>query len=466
MDSPPDDATFEGGGGGGVRVHLKEKLVGVRQRQSGKPDLEVTRYVLNWTLIGTGERSVIRSEMAIDFSVSNGAMYGKAFKSIATSSATSTIDNVVVRDDSTGEVLRHETFERDGFQFVQWWFTEVMTSTAQIMITYNLYDGVEGCSTNAYCAHGWCYSSEGADYDETYNGILNPSCSESFSAPWANLWKVPVSNVTYRFILPEQDEYGRRYLDYSLFLEPWDSEVGGGCSSSIYHRIWSSSSGEQQGYIQCGQLDTSRSTTPDRPVFTWYLDNLDDGKSYCGNDCSSRGGLPYFLIGLIVFFAMIGLLLITLVTRKYLAYRRSRDAQDDLILRSIETYLPQEFNQQRRINDASGSPVKANILTKEEVNRLPVVQFGAADVEAAIDKYYRTYKIGIDQYSENDATNRLGQKVAFSACTSCSICICDFKQKEKVRLIPNCGHAFHSDCIKQWLTEQKRCCPLCQEMIG
>ena len=92
--------------------------------------------------------------------------------------------------------------------------------------------------------------------------------------------------------------------------------------------------------------------------------------------------------------------------------------------------------------------MKANILTKEEANRLPVVQFGAADVEAAIDKYYRTYKIGIDQYSENenyrtynkiginqysenDATNRLGQKVAFSACTSCSICICDFKQKDK-----------------------------------
>mmetsp|Transcript_1925 Transcript_1925/g.2925 ORF Transcript_1925/g.2925 Transcript_1925/m.2925 type:complete len:463 (-) Transcript_1925:490-1878(-) len=459
--SPPNDATFEAGGGGGVRVHSKEKTVGARQ--SGKPDLEVTRYVLNWNRIGTGELPIIRTEMVIHFSVSNGAMYGKGFKSIATS----TVTDILVRDDLTGKVLRHETFERDGFQFVQWWFTEVMTSAAQIMITYDIHDGVEGCSTNAYCSSYRCYSSEGADYDESYDGILNPSCSESFSAPWANLWKVPVSNVTYRFILPEQDAYYNRYVDYSLLLKPW--EVGEGCTSGSQYL--EASSGEQQVYVKCEQLDTSRSTTPDRPVFTWYLDNSDESPSYCGKECSSRGDFPYFLLGKIVLSAMIGLLLLALVKRKYSAYRRRRDAQDALNLRSIEASLPvpQEFNQLRRINRTS-EPVKANILTKEEVNRLPVVQFGAADVEAAIDKYYQTYKIGADRKTKKDenahTTNRLGQKVAFSACISCSICICDFKEKEQVRMIPNCGHAFHTDCIKQWLTEQKRCCPLCQEMIG
>jgi Ring finger domain len=49
-----------------------------------------------------------------------------------------------------------------------------------------------------------------------------------------------------------------------------------------------------------------------------------------------------------------------------------------------------------------------------------------------------------------------------TTCTTCSICIDEFEQGEKVRLLPRCGHAFHTECILPWLTEQQGCCPLCK----
>jgi hypothetical protein len=49
--------------------------------------------------------------------------------------------------------------------------------------------------------------------------------------------------------------------------------------------------------------------------------------------------------------------------------------------------------------------------------------------------------------------------------TSCSICIDDFCEGETIRLLPRCGHAFHTDCILPWLTERKGCCPCCNTPV-
>jgi Ring finger domain len=55
------------------------------------------------------------------------------------------------------------------------------------------------------------------------------------------------------------------------------------------------------------------------------------------------------------------------------------------------------------------------------------------------------------------------QQTALSTtCTTCSICIDEFEDGERIRLLPNCKHAFHLDCIKPWLTERQSCCPLCK----
>ncbi|CAB9530932.1 region, transmembrane domain- and RING domain-containing protein 1 [Seminavis robusta] len=46
--------------------------------------------------------------------------------------------------------------------------------------------------------------------------------------------------------------------------------------------------------------------------------------------------------------------------------------------------------------------------------------------------------------------------------STCSICIDDFEQGEKLRMLPRCRHMFHTECILPWLTERQGCCPLCK----
>ena len=52
-----------------------------------------------------------------------------------------------------------------------------------------------------------------------------------------------------------------------------------------------------------------------------------------------------------------------------------------------------------------------------------------------------------------------------TTCTTCSICIDEFEEGERIRLLPRCGHAFHTDCIWPWLTERQGCCPLCKSSV-
>jgi hypothetical protein len=51
--------------------------------------------------------------------------------------------------------------------------------------------------------------------------------------------------------------------------------------------------------------------------------------------------------------------------------------------------------------------------------------------------------------------------------TTCSICIEEFVEGEAIRLLPRCGHAYHTECILPWLTERQGCCPFCKtEAVG
>ncbi|KAF9681620.1 hypothetical protein SADUNF_Sadunf05G0020800 [Salix dunnii] len=43
----------------------------------------------------------------------------------------------------------------------------------------------------------------------------------------------------------------------------------------------------------------------------------------------------------------------------------------------------------------------------------------------------------------------------------CAVCLNEFEEDEKLRLIPNCDHVFHPDCIGAWL-ESHSTCPVCR----
>ncbi|KAG4909873.1 RING-H2 finger protein ATL1 [Glycine max] len=49
--------------------------------------------------------------------------------------------------------------------------------------------------------------------------------------------------------------------------------------------------------------------------------------------------------------------------------------------------------------------------------------------------------------------------------SECSVCLSEFQQDEKLRVIPNCSHVFHIDCIDVWL-QNNAYCPLCRRTVS
>ncbi|KAH1033814.1 hypothetical protein J1N35_045988 [Gossypium stocksii] len=48
--------------------------------------------------------------------------------------------------------------------------------------------------------------------------------------------------------------------------------------------------------------------------------------------------------------------------------------------------------------------------------------------------------------------------------TDCSICLGEFAEGEKIRLVPKCSHVFHAMCIDTWLLSNSSC-PLCRQAL-
>lgn len=45
----------------------------------------------------------------------------------------------------------------------------------------------------------------------------------------------------------------------------------------------------------------------------------------------------------------------------------------------------------------------------------------------------------------------------------CTICLEDLKESHKIRAVEQCGHCFHSVCIRNWL-RRVNTCPNCQSV--
>ncbi|KAL8259201.1 hypothetical protein R6Q59_027154 [Mikania micrantha] len=59
---------------------------------------------------------------------------------------------------------------------------------------------------------------------------------------------------------------------------------------------------------------------------------------------------------------------------------------------------------------------------------------------------------------------RLRTSSISGSATECSICLGDFVDGEKVRVLPECNHEFHVKCVDKWLKEHTSC-PNCRRCL-
>ncbi|XP_022977991.1 RING-H2 finger protein ATL74-like [Cucurbita maxima] len=51
-----------------------------------------------------------------------------------------------------------------------------------------------------------------------------------------------------------------------------------------------------------------------------------------------------------------------------------------------------------------------------------------------------------------------------SPTSACAICLVDFSNGDKLRMLPNCAHRYHVACIDQWLLSHSSC-PTCRHQL-
>ncbi|XP_021591742.1 RING-H2 finger protein ATL46 [Manihot esculenta] len=94
-------------------------------------------------------------------------------------------------------------------------------------------------------------------------------------------------------------------------------------------------------------------------------------------------------------------------------------------------------------------------------NRIPETS-RSHSLQRQLQQLFRQHDSGLDQafvdalpvFYHKDI---MGLKEPFD----CAVCLCEFTDKDKLRLLPMCSHAFHIDCIDTWLLSNSTC-PLCR----
>ncbi|KAJ1293291.1 hypothetical protein BS78_01G056400 [Paspalum vaginatum] len=82
---------------------------------------------------------------------------------------------------------------------------------------------------------------------------------------------------------------------------------------------------------------------------------------------------------------------------------------------------------------------------------------GTHDIELGIDE--ATLK-GYPEVVYGEARREAKAKKG-TTCTCCSICLDNYGDGDLLRMLPECGHLFHRECVDPWL-RQHPTCPVCR----
>ncbi|XP_008232938.1 PREDICTED: E3 ubiquitin-protein ligase MBR1-like isoform X1 [Prunus mume] len=86
------------------------------------------------------------------------------------------------------------------------------------------------------------------------------------------------------------------------------------------------------------------------------------------------------------------------------------------------------------------------------------------DLRCFLEEQLSKEKAGL---SETTIMNRLRTRLHVSETVgepdSCSICMIEYKDQDKIASLYYCSHEYHSDCIKEWLLKNNLC-PMCRAL--
>ncbi|CAH9084644.1 unnamed protein product [Cuscuta epithymum] len=85
--------------------------------------------------------------------------------------------------------------------------------------------------------------------------------------------------------------------------------------------------------------------------------------------------------------------------------------------------------------------------------------------DAADNPIWHIRTVGLGQSMINRITvSRYNQRGEDGDCSNCCVCLSEFEEGERVRVLPKCNHAFHIHCIDTWLASHTNC-PICRAPI-
>ncbi|XP_073127843.1 RING-H2 finger protein ATL67-like [Henckelia pumila] len=88
---------------------------------------------------------------------------------------------------------------------------------------------------------------------------------------------------------------------------------------------------------------------------------------------------------------------------------------------------------------------------------LPRIIFVAEDDESDSQNVV----VGLDQAVINSYPKLVFSKGNAANETVCSICLCEYREAEMLRMLPDCRHCFHVMCVDAWL-KLNASCPVCR----